>query len=88
MKSIVNRGVCLSGLIVAQIVGILDGDRGRHLDRNRILSQQSVSVRDECIRTYNVYACATSSQIGNPYRDDSFSSAPIVDSIENLSDRI
>ena len=42
-----------SGPIVAQIVGILNGDRARHLDHNRILSQQSISrVRDERINTY------------------------------------
>ena len=47
MKLIVSR----AGPIVAQImcIHILDGDRERHLDRNRILSKQSVSVRDERI---------------------------------------
>ena len=44
--------ICPSGPIVAQIVGILDGDRERHLDHNRILLQRSVSVKDERIRTY------------------------------------
>ena len=41
--------------IVAQIVGILDGDRERHLDHNRFLSRESVSVRDE--RTEGIYTC-------------------------------
>ena len=39
------------GPIVAQIVGILDRDCERHMNHNRILSPQSVSVRDERIRT-------------------------------------
>ena len=30
---------------MAVVNGILDGDRERHLDHNRILSQQGVSVR-------------------------------------------
>ena len=33
-------------------VGILDGNCERHLDHNRILPQQSVSVRNERIRKY------------------------------------
>ena len=37
---------------VAQIVGIVDGNHEIHLDHNCILSQQSPSVRDECIRMY------------------------------------
>ena len=37
---------------MAQIVGILDGDCERHLDHNRILSQQSISVPYERTRTY------------------------------------
>ena len=47
MKLIVSPGP-----IVAQIVGILDGDPERHLNQNPILSQPSVSVQDERIRTY------------------------------------
>ena len=55
MKLIVSQtayDIYPSGPIVDQIVGILDGDGERHLDHNCILSQESVSVRDEHIRTY------------------------------------
>ena len=48
MKLIVSQAI----YILAEIVGILDGDRERHLDHNPILLQKSVSVRDERIRTY------------------------------------
>ena len=54
MKSIVSLAIYiyLSGPILAQIVAIIDGDHESHLDHYRILSQQSVSGRDEHIRTY------------------------------------
>ena len=62
MESNVGRAVYIypSGPIVAQTVDTLDGDRERHLDHNHILSQQSVSVGDERIRTYmHVPHCST-----------------------------
>lgn len=71
MKSMVSRADTRRGPIVAQIVITLDRDRERHRDHNRILSQQSASVRDERIGTYpNVSARTRSSQIGDPDRDD------------------
>ena len=59
------------GPIVAQILITLDSYRERHRDHNRILSQQSASVRDERVGRYpNVYARTRSSQIGVLDRDD------------------
>ena len=62
------------GPIVAQIVGILDRDCDRHMDHNRILSQQSVSVRDERIRT--------DMRVPNPPK----SGTPILMTISDLHD--
>ena len=53
MKSIISRVyIYPSGPIVAKIVIMHYYDRERHLNHNRTLSQQSVSVRDERIRAY------------------------------------
>ena len=68
MKSVVSRAVYPSGPIVDQIVIILDLDRERSVDHNRVQSQQITSVRDERIRTY--MRVQNRPQSGTPNRDE------------------
>ena len=75
MKLIVSGAVYIP---LGSNMDILDGGRERHLDHNRILSQQGVDYEIMFeIMHQNIYARATSSQIGHLNRDGRIRSAPL-----------